>query len=162
MFGAKFGWTFWPFLPRNPTFSCAVPSIVRNCSRERSLEHCHSHAFFVPNFWKGLERTGQKPSWTCFASHLFPRLQGLNYSRCDACGLGSASASSNYGSGYVRIRTWSCWPGPVERGSEGDLAWEAFLSLLHTQFGGLASSRGGLMLKLPGSSCNSWATLERT
>ena len=28
MFGAKFGWTFWPFLPRNPTFLCAVPS---NC-----------------------------------------------------------------------------------------------------------------------------------
>ena len=28
MFGAKFGWTFWPFLPRNPRFSFAVPS---NC-----------------------------------------------------------------------------------------------------------------------------------
>ena len=25
MFGAKFRWTFWPFLPRNPTFSCGVP-----------------------------------------------------------------------------------------------------------------------------------------
>ena len=24
------------------------PQIVRNCSRERSLEHCHSHAFLVP------------------------------------------------------------------------------------------------------------------
>ena len=49
VFGAKFGWTFWPFLPRNPTFSCAVPS---NCpelfARARSLEHCHSHAFLVP------------------------------------------------------------------------------------------------------------------
>ena len=28
MFGAKFWWTFWPFLPRSPTYSCAVPS---NC-----------------------------------------------------------------------------------------------------------------------------------
>ena len=48
MFGAKFGRTFWPFLPRNPTFLCTVPSkILRNCSRELSLEHCHCHAFFL-------------------------------------------------------------------------------------------------------------------
>ena len=33
MFGAKFGWTFWPFLPRDSTFSCAVPSSCREIVR---------------------------------------------------------------------------------------------------------------------------------
>ena len=47
MFGAKLGWTFWPFLPRNPIISCAVPS---GFSRKRSLEHCHSHACLVPKW----------------------------------------------------------------------------------------------------------------
>ena len=47
MFGAKFGWTFWPFFClETPHFHVQCPRIVQNCSCER--EHCHSHAFFCP------------------------------------------------------------------------------------------------------------------
>ena len=38
-----------PFCVKTPHFHVRCPQIVRNCSRERSLEHCHSHAFLVPN-----------------------------------------------------------------------------------------------------------------
>ena len=38
-----------PFCLETPHFHGRCPQIVRNCSRELSLEHCHCHAFFVPN-----------------------------------------------------------------------------------------------------------------
>ena len=34
-----------PFCLETPHFHVRYPQIVRNCSRERSFEHCHSHAF---------------------------------------------------------------------------------------------------------------------
>ena len=45
-----------PFCLETPHFYVRCPQIVRNCSRELSLEHCHCRAFFVPKFW-GLFRT---------------------------------------------------------------------------------------------------------
>ena len=80
MFGAKFGWTFWPFLRRNPTFSFPGPQIVRNCSRERSLEHCHSHAFLVPTSGGEREEEARGEKWGCFYLKLemgggFPRTE---------------------------------------------------------------------------------------
>ena len=39
------------FASKPHIFMCGGPQTVRNCSRERSLEHCHSHSSFVPNLW---------------------------------------------------------------------------------------------------------------
>ena len=43
MFGAKFGWTVWPFLSRNPTFFMCDALKLSGSLPELSLEHCHSH-----------------------------------------------------------------------------------------------------------------------
>ena len=44
---AKFGWTFWPFLPRNPTFSCVLPS---HCFE--LFVRMFAWTFAIPNlFW---------------------------------------------------------------------------------------------------------------
>ena len=77
MFGAKFRWTFWPFLHRNPHVHVRCPQIVPNCSRKRSLEHCHSHAFFVPKICPAKEA---KPSdqFPEFGPKMFSELCVLN------------------------------------------------------------------------------------
>ena len=36
------------FASKPHIFHVQCPQIAQNCSRERSLEHCHSHAFLVP------------------------------------------------------------------------------------------------------------------
>ena len=36
------------FASKPHIFMCGALKVVWNCSRERSLEHCHSHAFWVP------------------------------------------------------------------------------------------------------------------
>ena len=41
-----------PFCLENPHFHVRCPQIVQNCSRERSLEHCHSH-FLSLNLLEG-------------------------------------------------------------------------------------------------------------
>ena len=41
-----------PFCLETPHFHVWCPQILRNGSRELSLEHCHSHAFFVPESWQ--------------------------------------------------------------------------------------------------------------
>ena len=51
MFGGEVRVNFLALSASKPHFHVRSPQIVRNCSRERSLEHCHSHAFLVPNFW---------------------------------------------------------------------------------------------------------------
>ena len=41
-----------PFCLETPPFHVRCPQILRNCSRERSLEHCHSHAFWSLNYFQ--------------------------------------------------------------------------------------------------------------
>ena len=45
-----------------PHFHLRCPQIVWSCSPERSLEHCHSHTFLVPNFHPATRGVQQKES----------------------------------------------------------------------------------------------------
>ena len=48
------------FCLKTPHFHVRFPPIVPNCSRERSLEHCHSHAFCVPKQISGPRIAGEE------------------------------------------------------------------------------------------------------
>ena len=49
------------FASKSHLFHVRCPQIVRNCSRKRSLEHCHSHAFLVPELiLKGFGTSGRQ------------------------------------------------------------------------------------------------------
>ena len=66
-----------------PHFHVRCPQIVRNCSRELSLEHCHSHACFVPKFWPFLRRSARAPTiktakGTVAIKGVFDTYQGKN------------------------------------------------------------------------------------
>ena len=64
-------WTFWPFLPRNPTFSCAVPSNCLELFARTLAWTLPLPCFFVPKKCQ----TGSREGWnrieirSCFKWH---------------------------------------------------------------------------------------------
>ena len=63
MFVAKFGWTFWPFSSRNPTFSCVAPSHCSELFVRTFVWHCHSESFLlVPDYFVLVRKAWQPVS----------------------------------------------------------------------------------------------------
>ena len=74
MFGAKFGWIFWPFLPQNPTFLCAVPSNCPELFAQTFAWTLPLPCFFLSLTLRSSGTTEQKTTRDCRIFWEFPNL----------------------------------------------------------------------------------------